>query len=51
MGSRELLSLSVPFLSTKSPSEMVTGEMGSGFLVFIGKHFWLLLKRLGMELK
>lgn len=25
------ISLSIPFLSTKTPSEMVTGEMGSGF--------------------
>jgi hypothetical protein len=26
-----LLALSVPFLSTKTPSELVTGEMGTGF--------------------
>jgi len=26
-----LLSLSIPFLSTKTPSELITGEMGSGF--------------------
>lgn len=26
-----LLALSIPFLSTKTPSEIVTGEMGSGF--------------------
>jgi hypothetical protein len=29
--SEGLLSISIPFLSTKTPSELVTGEMGSGF--------------------
>ena len=31
IGSNGLLALSIPFLSTKTPSEIVTGEMGSGF--------------------
>ena len=31
MSSEAFISVAIPFLSTKTPSELVTGEMGSGF--------------------
>lgn len=44
MNVENFISLSIPFLSSKTPSELVTGEMGSGFFNVYSKAYKVIIK-------